>query len=90
MSSSNCTNNYVPEYVPQDLPWYERHGLITWYDQVKSQKFLRNSNNHFKTASFINFDIIRREAAGHKVQDEVLKKYQTVQNERVSKYPKSD
>ena len=90
MSSSNCTNNYVPEYVPQDLPWYERDGLITWYDQVKCQKFLRNSNKHFKTAMIINFDIIRREAASHKVQDEVLKKYQTVQNERVSKYPKSD
>ena len=48
MSSSNCTNNYVPEYVPEDLPWYEKDGLITWYDQIKCQEFSRNSNKHFK------------------------------------------
>ena len=74
MSSSKCTNNYVPEYVSQGLPWYERDGLMPWHDQVKCQEFLRNSNKHFKTAKIINFDIIRREAAGQKVPDEVLKK----------------
>ena len=79
---SNCTNNYVPEYVPRDLPWYERDGLMTWYDQAKYQYFLKNSDRHFKTTKGINFDIIRREAAGQKVPDELLKKYQTIENER--------
>ena len=87
---SNCTNNYVPEYVPRDLPWYERDGLMTWYDQAKYQYFLKNSDRHFKTTKAINFDIIRREAAGQKVPDELLKKYQTIENERVSKYPKGE
>ena len=31
----NCTNKYVPEFIPSDLKWYERDGLMTWYDQVK-------------------------------------------------------
>lgn len=74
MSSSNCPNKYVPEYVPQDLRRYERDGGMTWYDQIKCQEFLRNSDSdkHLKTAKNINFDIIRREAADQKVLDEVL------------------
>ena len=55
--------------------WYERDRLLTWYDQVKCQEFLRNLNKHFETAKIIKFDIIRRKAAGQKVPDEVLKKY---------------
>ena len=87
---SNCTNNYVPEYVPKDLPWYERDGLMTWYNQAKCQDFLKNPDKHFKTTKVVNFDIIRREAAGKKVPEELLKKYQTIENERVSKYPKAE
>ena len=74
MSSSNCTNNYIPEYVAQNLPWYERDGLMTSYDQIKCQEFLRNSDKHFKTGKIVNFDIISREAAAEKVLDNVLKK----------------
>ena len=24
-----AANNYVPDYVPSNLPWYERDGLMT-------------------------------------------------------------
>ena len=75
MSNNNCVNNYVPEFVPQDLPRYKRDGLMTYYNQVKCQEYLRNSDSHFKTAKVINFDIIRREAAREKVPNELLKKY---------------
>ena len=81
MCKNNCVNNYVPEFVLQDLLWCERDGLMTYYNQVKC---------HLKTAKIINFDVIRREAAGEKVPDELLKKYQTVQNELVSTHPKND
>ena len=80
MSNNNCVNNSVPEYVPQDLPWYERDGLMTYYNQVKCQEFLRNSDNHFKAAKIINFVIVRREAVGEKVPVDLLRKYQTVQH----------
>ena len=89
ISSNNCVNNYIPKFIPKDLPWNERDGLMTWYDQFMCEEFLRNFHKHFKTATLINFDIIRREA-GEKVPDELPRNYQTVQNERVSTYPKND
>ena len=75
-------------YVLPDLPWYERDGLMTWYNQAKSQEFLRNSKEHFNKTKIINFDIIHRLARGEKIPDDVLKKYQTIQDSRVSQYPK--
>ena len=75
-------------YVVPDLPWYERDGLMTWYNQAKSQEFLRNSKEHFNKTKIINFDIIHRLARGEKIPDDVLKKYQTIQDSRVSQYPK--
>ena len=69
MSSNNCVNNYVPKYVLKDLLWYERDGLMTWYDQVKCEEFLRDSDKHFKTEKVMNFDIIRREVAGEKMPE---------------------
>ena len=82
---SSCSNNYVPEYVPPDLPWYERDGLMTWYDQAKCEDFLRNSKHHFQNTKIVNFNITRSEAKGEKVPDDIFKKYQTVQGNRVSK-----
>ena len=41
-------NSYIPEYVPSDLPWYERDGLMTWYDQRKCEQFLKDPKGHFK------------------------------------------
>ena len=26
-------NKFIPKFVPKDLPWHQRHGLMTWYDQ---------------------------------------------------------
>ena len=88
--SFNCVNNYVPKYIPKDLPWYERNGLITYIDQVKCEEFLKDSDNHFKTVRIINFNITQREVAGAKVPEELLQHYKTVQNKSVKKYPKKD
>ena len=33
-------NNYIPEYVPEDLPWYERDSLMTHIDQLKYKEFI--------------------------------------------------
>ena len=33
----NSMNSYVPKFRPKDLPWYERDGLMTWYDQMKCE-----------------------------------------------------
>ena len=87
---AKCSNNYVPEYVPPGLPWYERDGFMTRYNQAKCQEFLRNSKEHFNSTKIINFDIIHSLARREKIPDDVLKKYQTVQDGRVSQYPKRD
>ena len=39
-------NKYVPDYCPPDLPWYERDGLLTWYDQNKYAEFSKNPDEY--------------------------------------------
>ena len=51
-------NSCVPEYVPSDLPWYKRDGLMTWYDQRKCEDLLRDLKGHFNNMKIVNFDII--------------------------------
>ena len=57
----NLMNTYIPKYVPSDLEWYERDGLLAWYDQIKWVDFFRDTDSRFKQAKIINFDIICRE-----------------------------
>ena len=33
--------SYIPPFVSLDLPWYERDGLMTWYDQETVKAFCR-------------------------------------------------
>ena len=75
-----CQNNYIPEYVTENLSWYERDGIVTYINQAKCRDFLRDLDSHFKKIKIVNFDIIYRQARGEKVPEELLKKYQTVQN----------
>ena len=64
LTISNFTSNYIPEYVPNNLKWYERDGLMTYIDQLKYNSFVRNTDEHFEKTQAINFDIIRRLARG--------------------------
>ena len=47
---------------------------MTWYDQSKGKRFLRNPKNSFKSTKIVNFDIIRKQAAEAKIPDETFKK----------------
>ena len=82
--------SYVPPFVPQDLPWYERDGLMMWYVQGKCQEFLRDTDRHFNKTKIVNFDIIHKQCCGEVVPNELLKYYQTVNQTRVSEYPSDD
>ena len=33
-------NTFIPPFVSNELKWYERDGLETWYRQNKCQEFL--------------------------------------------------
>ena len=50
-------NNCIPEYVPEDLPWYKRNGLMTYLDQAKCRDLLRDLKGYFKNTKIVNFDI---------------------------------
>ena len=60
-------NTYVPNFDPNNLPWYERDGLMNWYKKCRCDDFF-----------VINFDIIHRESQGEMVPKDHLKYYQTV------------
>ena len=54
-------HTYVTNFVPNDISWYERDGLMTWYNKCKCDDFLRDTDKHFKEVKIVNFDIIHRE-----------------------------
>ena len=78
------TNTYIPEYVPDNLKWYERDGLDTWYKKNKCDEFLEHTDRYFHTAQIINFDIIRNQK---QLPKNKLKQYQTVNYNTIKKYP---
>ena len=57
-------NNYIPKYVPEDLPWYERDGLLTYIDQLKYKKFIFEPDAAVKNTKIINFNMIRAQCGG--------------------------
>ena len=77
-------NAYVPKFVPKDVPWDERDGLMTWYNQGTCKDFLRDTDKHFQEAKIINFDIIHRQCCWEEVPKDHLKYYQTVKDKNVS------
>ena len=80
-------HTYVTNFVPNDISWYERDGLMTWYNKCKCDDFLRDTDKHFREVKIINFDIIHREFRGEVVPKDLLKYYQNVNKGYVSEYP---
>ena len=51
-------NDYIPKYVPEGLPWYERDSLLTYIDQLKYKEFISDPDVTVKNIKVINFDMI--------------------------------
>ena len=83
-SSKICTNAYVPEYVPDNLKWYEKDGLDTWYKKNKCDEFLEDTDHYFKTTQIVNFDMIRN---SNFIPKSKLEQYHTVSYEKIKMYP---
>ena len=64
----------IPKFVPNDLKWYERDGLDTWYLQNKCNEFINNTDTYFKRIKITNFDLIK-----NVVHKEKLKQYQALE-----------
>ena len=75
-------NTFIPKYTPNNLKWYEKDRLETWYRQNKCNEFLSNTDNYFRKMRIVNFDIIK-----NKVEEDKLKQYQTIDHEEIKHYP---
>ena len=75
-------NTFIPKYTPNNLKWYEKDRLETWYRQNKCNEFLSNTDNYFQKMRIVNFDIIK-----NKVEEDKLKQYQTIDHEEIKHYP---
>ena len=74
----------LPTYVPDNLKWFERDGLETWYRKNKCDNFLEDTDSHFKSTRIVNFDMIRN---GTKLDLEKIKQYQTIDHDEMKKFP---
>ena len=75
-------NTFIPKYTPNNLKWYEKDGLETWFRQNKCNEILNNTDKYFKKMRITNFDIIKNEATEDK-----MKQYQTIDHEEIKQYP---
>ena len=64
-AAKNFVNKCIPEYVPEDLPWYERDRLITYIDQMKYKDFISDPDAHVKNTQIINFQMIHANVEVH-------------------------
>ena len=55
----NFDNKFVPSYIPDDLEWFERDGLETWYRKNKCDDFSNDTDSHFQNTMKVKFDIIK-------------------------------
>lgn len=42
-----CTNRIITKFIPDNLKWYERDGLDTWYLKGKCDNFLSDTDSYF-------------------------------------------
>ena len=81
--SKICTNADIPEPVPDNLKWYEKDGLDTWYKKNKCNEFLEDTDHYFKTKQIVNFDMIRN---SNFIPKSKLEQYHTVSYEKIKMY----
>ena len=59
LNDLRCGDKYIPSYVLDNLKWFERDGLETWYKKNKCDEFLSNTDLHFEKMKVVNTDMIR-------------------------------
>ena len=74
-------NKFIPIY--QDLKWFERDRLETWYRSNKCEEFLENTDLYFKNRKIINLDMIKNDTS-----DDKTKQYQQIDHDEIEKYLK--
>ena len=87
--SKKCVDKYVPKFVQHfELPWYERDGLISYFDALKCEEFLRDTDSHFKNDHVGNFDIIHHKCRGDLLEGS-YKEYKTINKEDICNWTRT-
>ena len=81
-STWKVDNTFVPKFIPSNLKWYEHDGIDTWYLRNKCNRFLEDTNSHFKNRKIVNFDIINNCET-----KQTLKQDNTIDHDEIEKYP---
>ena len=81
-STWKADNVFIHKYVPNNLKWYERDGLDTWYLQNKWNEFLEDPDLHLKQRQIVNFDLIK-----NGVSERTIKQYNQIDHDEIKKYP---
>ena len=78
---------FIPKFIANNVPWFDRDGLHTWYEQNKCNEILENTDHHFENLQIINFDFIFNE---DKISDQKIKQYQEIDHKEIMKYPEQE
>ena len=87
MATWKLGNTFVPKFISDNLKWYERDGLETWYLRNKCSAFLEDTDSHFKNSKIANFDLINN---GAKMAKQTLMQYRTIDHDEIKKYPEKE
>ena len=82
-------SSYIPPYIKDNLKWYEKEGLITYFQQREYQEFKKNRDAYINETKILNFDIIHHMCRGDKLE-KTIKEHNTVKKERLKQMPPSE
>ena len=85
MMVKKIDNVYIPKFVPNNLPCYERDGLNTRYEQNKCNAFLEDPDKHFENLQINNFDLLFNK---DKLDSQKIEQYYTIDHKEIMGYPK--
>ena len=73
--------------MPENLPWYERDGLMMYIDQMKYKEYSENKDQYLKNVEVVNFDMIHNRCSGIPLQNSETF-YKTAKEKDLKKFPK--
>ena len=79
---ANNSISYVPKYTPP-----EERCFLTYLDDIKYERFMKDPDTSLKNTKIINFDIIHHQCRGDELS-KPIDHYQTVFNNDFKKYLK--
>ena len=89
MSKNIVANKYILPYQSNNIPWYERDGLMTYMYALKCKRFLEKTDEHFENVEIVNFDLIYQRSRHNPLVNSV-KDYKTAEKKFLKGYSKKN